>query len=120
LGISRTNADSKWNAGPVYQASYLILFFLETNQLFGSNPNVIDMRDTCGQCSSIDAGRKRRALALYFSCDFATRSSCQNLEESQIYVTSDLVTNGLALGYNLGLCTFSGLAKTMRLCNGDF
>jgi len=39
---------------------------VETNLLFGSNPNVILTRQTCGQRSGIAAGSKRRALAFYF------------------------------------------------------
>jgi len=41
--------------------------FVEPNQLFGSNVNVILTRQTCGQSSSMSAGSKRRVLVFYFS-----------------------------------------------------
>jgi len=40
--------------------------FVETNQLFGINPNLILMQQTCGQLSGMAAGSKRRASAFYF------------------------------------------------------
>jgi len=40
--------------------------FVETTQVFGSNPNVILTWQTCGQHSGMAAGSKRRALAFYF------------------------------------------------------
>jgi len=42
LGISRTNVDSEWH--PVYNI-LSNLFFEETIQLVGSNPNVICIRE---------------------------------------------------------------------------
>ena len=38
-------------------------YFVETNQLFGSNPHEILTRQTCSQCLGIAAGSKRRVLA---------------------------------------------------------
>ena len=37
---------------------------MDTNQLFGSNSNVILMQQTCGQRSNMASGSKRRVLAL--------------------------------------------------------
>jgi len=45
----------------------LLNFKVQTNQLFGSNSNVILTRQTCGHRSSRVAGSKRRALAFLFS-----------------------------------------------------
>jgi len=46
---------------------YFIEFVVvETNQLFGSDSNVILTRLTCGQRSGMAAGSKRRALGFYF------------------------------------------------------
>ena len=39
---------------------------VETNQLFGSNANVMLTQQTCGQRSGMAAVSKRRALAFYF------------------------------------------------------
>jgi len=46
--------------------SFIEFVFVETNQLFGSNPNVILTLQTCGQRSGMAAASKRRALAFYF------------------------------------------------------
>jgi len=52
----------RWN--PIYKAFYRIRL-CRTNQIFGSNSNVILTRQTCGHRSS--RLRERRALAFYFS-----------------------------------------------------
>jgi len=59
-GLVRTNVLIQWN--PVYKAFYW-LFFKKMNQLFGSNPNVILTRQTCGQRSNRVAGAYRVAGA---------------------------------------------------------
>jgi len=53
--------------GLLFTKHFIEFVFMETNQLVGSNPNVIYMRDTCGQRSSRAAESKRRALAFHFS-----------------------------------------------------
>jgi len=77
---------------------------VEPNQSFGSDSNVILMRQTCGQRPSRVAGSKRRALAFYFSvriCYMFPKSKCRG--ES-----------------NLGQCMTSVLGKRMRLRSADF
>jgi len=50
---------------------YFIEFiFVETNQLFGSNSNVILTRQTCGQRSGMAAGSKRQAFSFNFPYEF--------------------------------------------------
>jgi len=64
LGISRTNADSRWN--PVYNAFHRF-FVVETKRFVGSFVNVILTRQTCNQRWSRAAESKRQALENYFS-----------------------------------------------------
>jgi len=64
LGFVQTNVQIQWN--PAYKAFHRVRF-VETNQLFGSNPNVILTRQTCGHRSSRVAGSKRRALAFHYT-----------------------------------------------------
>ena len=46
--------------------NFIEFVFVETNQLFGSNPNMILTRQICGQRSGMVVGSKRRALTFYF------------------------------------------------------
>ena len=83
---------------------FINFVFVETNQLFNSHPNVILMRQTCGQRSGMAAGSKRRALAFYFSaliCNMFSVSKCRGK-------------------WNPGLCMTLGLAKRMPLRSGEF
>jgi len=80
---------------------FIECFLVDTKQFFGSNPNVILTRQTCGQRSSMSAGSKRRALAFYFSIRICDKSKCRG--ES-----------------GLGLCTTSVLVKRMPLRSVDF
>jgi len=81
LGISRTNKESQWIS--FYKSFHQIL--VEINKLVDSNPNVILMRQTCGQRSSMPAGGKRRALAFYISIRICYMFLIyQNAEESPI------------------------------------
>jgi len=41
--------------------------FCGNKQSVGSDPNMIHMRETCGQRSSMAVGSKRRVVAFYFS-----------------------------------------------------
>jgi len=52
-------------SGILFTRHFIELICLETNQLFGSHSNVILTRQTCDQRSSMAAGSKRGALALY-------------------------------------------------------
>jgi len=83
---------------------HFIDFFVETNQLFGSNSNVILTRQTCGQRSGMAAESKRRGLAFYFPvliCYMLPLSKWRGEWESN-------------------LCMTSGLAKRMPLRSGEF
>jgi len=83
---------------------FIEFVFVEPNQLFGSNVNMILTRQTCGQSSSMSAGSKRRALVFYFSvriCYMFIISKCRG--ES-----------------NLGQRMTSVLGKRMRLRSADF
>jgi len=83
---------------------FIEFVFVEPNQLFGSNVNMILTRQTCGQSSSMSAGSKRRALVFYFSvriCYMFLISKCRG--ES-----------------NLGQRMTSVLRKRMRLRSADF
>ena len=64
LGLVETYVQIQWN--PAYKAFHRIIV-VETNQFFGSNPQVISTRQTCGQRSGMSAASKRRALAFYLS-----------------------------------------------------
>lgn len=57
--ISRTDVDSRLNL--VYKVFHRVRFV--RNKTIGSNASVILNRQTCGQRSSLTAGRERRALA---------------------------------------------------------
>jgi len=77
---------------------------VETNQCVGSNPNMIWMRQTCGQRSSMSAGSKRRALKNSFVvriCYVFLLSQCRG----------DL---------DVGLCTLWTLAYGETLRNEKF
>jgi len=78
--------------------------FGETNQMVGSNSNVILTRHTCGQRSGINAGGKHRALAFCFPVKF-----CYTFQLSKCRGES-----------YLGLCMTSGLAKRIPLRSADF
>jgi hypothetical protein len=77
--------------------------FVQMNQLFGSNSNVIVTQQTCGRLSSKAVRSKRRALAFYFPVQI-----CYTFPISKRREESDL-----------GLCMTSGLAQRMRLRGGD-
>jgi len=67
LGISQGRVGYFLNKR-VFLVKFILLDFIEfvlveTNQLVSSNPNVIFMRETCGQRSGMAAGSKHRALA---------------------------------------------------------
>jgi len=84
------------------------VFLVETNQLVGSNPNVILMQQICGQRSSIFAGSKRRALAFYFSvriCCMFPISKCRG--ESDLGLCT-------ALHNSAQFCTTLRVANSMR------
>jgi len=82
----------------------LIIFVcVETNQMVGSNPNVILTQQTCGQRSNRAAESKRRALALYFSMRICCR----------------FVMSKHRGDWDGGLCMTWGLARRMPLCSGD-
>jgi len=75
-----------------YKSFHQIFDFIvaETKQFVGSNVNVILTRQTCGQCLSMSAGSKRRALRNYFAiriCCMSLISKCRG-------------------AWDLGLCTF--------------
>jgi len=92
-------------SGIQFTKYFIELVFVGTNHLIGSDPNMIYTRETCGQCSSVAAGScvANDELAYLFIrfCYMFLIWKCRH--ES-----------------NLGLCTSAGLAKTMRLCSGDF
>jgi len=82
---------------------FIEFVFVATNQLVGSKPNMICPRQTCGQRSGIAAESKRRALESYFPariCYMFWISKCSG-------------------EWDLGLCTFPGLANRMPLHTGD-
>ena len=83
---------------------FIEFVLVETNELVGSNPNVIYMRETFGQRSGMAVGRKRRALAFYFFVQI-----CHNF----------LITK-YRREFDVGLCTTSGLAKRMQLRGAGF
>jgi len=84
---------------------HLIEFVLvETKWFVSSNVNVIPMRQTCGQRSSMSAWSKRQALVFYFRLRI-----CYRLLISKRREESDL-----------GLCTPSVLAKRMPPRVGKF
>jgi len=61
--LKRTRAFSR-----IQFIKYFIeIVLVKTNQLFGSNPNVILTQQTCGQRSGMAAGSKHQVLAFYFS-----------------------------------------------------
>ena len=91
-------------SGIQFTRHFIEFVVLETNQMVGSNSNVILTRHTCGQRSGMNAGGKRRALAFYFSvriCYMFRMSKCRG--ESY-----------------LGLCMTSGLAKRIPLRSANF
>jgi len=65
LGLVRTKVY--FQSGFQFTKRLIVFVCVETNQIIGSNPNVILTRQTCGQRSNMAAESKRRALALYFS-----------------------------------------------------
>jgi len=54
-------------SGIQFTRHFIEFVFVEMNQLFGSNLNVILSRQTCGQRSGMAAGSKWQASAFYFS-----------------------------------------------------
>jgi len=91
-------------SGIQFTRHFIEFVVLETNQMVGSNSNVIFTRHTCGHRSGMNAGGKRRALAFYLSvriCYMFRMAKCRG--ESY-----------------LGLCRTSGLAKRMPLRSTDF
>ena len=61
--------------------------FVETNQLFGSNPHVILTRQICGQRLGMAVGSKRRALAFYsfiLICYMFSLSKCREESENLV------------------------------------
>jgi len=54
-------------SGIQFTKHFIEFVFVKTNQLFGSNPNVILTLQTCGQRSGMAAGIKCRSLAFWFS-----------------------------------------------------
>jgi len=79
-------------------------WFIETNQLFGSDSNVILTQQTCGHPSSRVAGSKRQSLAFYFPVRIwyiLLISKCRGKSE-------------------FGLCMTLVLAKRLRLRSADF
>jgi len=72
---------------------FIEFVFVEPNQLFGRNLNVILTRQTCGESSNISAGSKRRALAFYFSvriCYMFLISKCRGESDHGQRMTSVL------------------------------
>ena len=63
LGLVETYVQIQWN--PAYKAFHRI-FVVETNQLFGSNPQVISMRQTCGQRSGMACGKQTPSFSILF------------------------------------------------------
>jgi len=63
---------------------FIEFVFVETNEVFRSNSNVILTQQTCGHGSSRVAERKRRALAFIFSYEFGICSKYQKAEESRM------------------------------------
>ena len=98
--LARTRILSRFQ----FAGHFIEFVLLETNQLVGSNPNVILTRQTYGQRSRKAAGSKHRRLAFYCSiriCYMFPLSKCRGESD-------------------LGLCTNSGLAKTMPVRVGIF
>jgi len=77
---------------------------VEIKQFVGSNVKVILTRQKCGQHSSLSAGSKRRALALYFC----------------VWLYHMFLISKCRRESNLGLCTTSVLAKRMPRCIRQF
>jgi len=82
----------------------LAVWIQNQKKSFGSNPNVILMRQTCGQRSGMAVESKCRGLAFYFSipiCYLFPLSKCRGK-------------------WDPGLCMTSGLVKGMPLRSGKF
>jgi len=94
-------------AGIYFTKHSIELFLVETNQLFGSNSNVILTRKTCGHRSRRAAGSKRRALAFYF-------------EKNSIRIWYMFLISKYREGSDLGLCMTLVLAKRMLLRSAYF
>jgi len=77
---------------------------VESTQLVGRNPNVIYMRETYGQHSSMSTGSTHRTLAYHFS----------------VRIWYMFLVSKCRGDSDLGLCTTSGLANRKRLLDGDF
>jgi len=90
--------------GIQFTMHFIEFVFVETNQLFGSNSNVILTQQTCGLRSSRVAESTRRALAFYFSLRIW-------------YMFLILKCRGRS---DLGVCMTSVLAKRMWLRSADF
>ena len=83
---------------------FIELVVVKTKQIVNSNSNVISMRQTCGQRSSMAAASKHRGLACYFSvriCYKFVISKCKGV-------------------WDLGLCITSAFAKRLPLRTADF
>ena len=96
---ARISSLDSWISKP-----FIEFVFVETSQLFSSNPNVILTRQTCGQLSGMTAASKRRVLVFDFStliCYMVPFSKCRG-------------------EWDLDLCTTLGLAKRMLLRSGEF
>ena len=91
-------------SGIQFATHFVDTVVVETKRFVSSTVNVILMRQTCGQRSSMSAGDKRQGLAFYFSLRI-----WYIIWESKCRRESDL-----------GLCTTSILAKRMRLRSADF
>ena len=78
--------------------------FMETNQLFGSNVNVIFLRQTSGLRLSMASGSKYRALAFYFT----------------VRIVYLFLISKCRAECGLGLRMSLGLANRMLSRNGDF
>jgi len=86
-------------------STYFIEFaVVKTKRFVGSTVNVILTRQTCGQRSSRVAGGKHWASAFYFP----------------IWIWHMFWGSKSRGSSDLGLCTTSGLAKTVRLRSADF
>ena len=87
-------------SGIQFSTHFIEFFFVETIQSVGRNPN---MREACGQRSTMAEGSQSRPMAFYFPiriCYIFPPSKCSG-------------------DYDIGLCTTLGLAKRMRLCGDD-
>jgi len=87
-----------------FTSPFIEFIFVETNQLFTWNSNVILTRQTSGHRSSMAAGSKRRALAFYFS----------------MRIWYMFLTSKCRVEWDLGLCSCPVLAKRMQLRCADF